>query len=79
MLILDFDRDDLPPLPPLEGDVGVKLEPEETIAERINLNPRKIKKCTNRIKNLDSKQVINWTSSTISTNKIWKRFKQIKK
>ena len=39
MLILDFDEDDLPPIPTLEDDEGVKLEPEETITERIKLNP----------------------------------------
>ena len=38
MLILDFDEDDLPPLPLLEGD-EVKLETQENIAERIKLNP----------------------------------------
>ena len=42
-LTLDFDEDDLPPMPPLEGDEEVKLEPEETFAERIKLNPRKTK------------------------------------
>ena len=39
MLNLDFDVDDLP----LAGDEEVKLEPEEAIAERIKLNPRKRK------------------------------------
>ena len=27
-------------IPPLEGDEEVKLEPEQTIAERIKLNPQ---------------------------------------
>ena len=40
-LYLDEDEDDLPPIPALEGDEKVKLEPEETIAERMKLNPRK--------------------------------------
>ena len=31
-------------MPALEGDEKVKLEPEETIAERLNLNPLKRKK-----------------------------------
>ena len=31
-------------MPAVEGDEEVKLEPEETIAERVKLNPRKIKK-----------------------------------
>ena len=38
--ILDFDRDDLPPMLVLEGDEEVKSEPEDTIAERVELNPR---------------------------------------
>ena len=29
MLILDFDRDDLPPMPALEGDEVVKSEPQD--------------------------------------------------
>ena len=43
----------------LEGDEEVKLESEETIAERIKLNPRKRKKHRNRNKNFNSKQTIN--------------------
>ena len=31
-------------MPAVEGDEEVKLEPEETIAERVELNPRKIRK-----------------------------------
>ena len=42
----------------LESDEEVKLEPEETIAERIKLNPRKKKKMS-RIKNVNFKQIIN--------------------
>ena len=49
-LTLVFDKDDLP----LEGDEELKLEPEETIAERIKLNSQKRKV----IKNLDSKQIL---------------------
>ena len=30
-------------MPVLEGDEEAKLEPEETIAERVKLNPRKRK------------------------------------
>ena len=52
---------------PLEDNEEVKLEPEETIAERIKLNPWKRKK--NSIKNIDSKQAVNQTSNIISTNK----------
>ena len=47
-------------MPALEGDEKVKLEPEETIAERRKLNHRKKKKKKrNRIINLYSKQTIN--------------------
>ena len=38
-LYLDGDEDDLPPMLVLEGDE----EPEETIAERVKLNPPKRK------------------------------------
>ena len=41
---LDFVEDNLPPMPPLENDEEVKLEPEETSSEREKLNPRKNKK-----------------------------------
>ena len=40
MLEPDFDKNDLSPL---ECDEEVKLEPEETIAERVKLNSRKRK------------------------------------
>ena len=43
MLCLDFIEDDLPPMPPLEGDEEIKKVPEETIAERVKLNLRKRK------------------------------------
>ena len=43
-LCLDEDEDDLSSMPPLEGDEqNVKLEPENTIAERVKLNPRERK------------------------------------
>ena len=45
-------------MPGLEGDEEVKLDPEETIAERIILHPRK-RKYRNRIENFDCKQTIN--------------------
>ena len=54
---------------PLEDNEEVKLEPEETIAERIKLNPWKRKKNKNSIKNIDSKQAVNQTSNIISSNK----------
>ena len=50
---------DLSLIPPLEGDEKVKLTPEETIAEKVKSHPRKTKKSKNRIKNLDSKQIVN--------------------
>ena len=44
MISLDSDKDDLPPMAPLEGNEEVKLEQEETIVERVKLNPGKRKK-----------------------------------
>ena len=68
MLILDFDEDDLPPIPPLEDDEEGKLKPKGTIAERPKLispppspsppHPKK-KKNRNRIKNFNFKKIIN--------------------
>ena len=60
MLILDSDKDELPPIPSLKGDEEVKTEPEKTIAERIQLNPKSSenKNNRNRIKNLDSKKYL---------------------
>ena len=40
-LSIELYLDDLPSMPPLEGDEEVKLEPEETISERVKSNPRK--------------------------------------
>ena len=49
-----------PCMPPLQGDEEINLEPGETIAGRIKLNPQKNKKkYRNRIKNCNSKQTIN--------------------
>ena len=54
-------------MPPLKCDEEVKLEPQETIAEKVKLHLRK--KNSNRIKSLDSKQIVNYTSNIISTKK----------
>ena len=43
----------------LEDDEEVKSGPEETIAKRIKLYPRKKKNNRNRTKNFDSRQIIN--------------------
>ena len=42
-LDLYLDEDHLPPVSPLEDDEEVKSEPEETVAERVKLNPQKRK------------------------------------
>ena len=42
-LYLDENGNDLSPMLSLEGDEKVKLKPEEIIAERVKLNPRKRK------------------------------------
>ena len=61
MLILDFDddeyEDDLPSVPPLEYDEEVKLEPQETAAERIKRNPWKRKKTRTGLKILTPKKL----------------------
>ena len=75
MLPLDGGEEkivDLSDMLPVEGDEEqVKSKPEETIAERVKLNPRKRKK-KEQIKHFDSKQTINQTSNIISTSKSWK-------
>ena len=53
---LYFVEDDLPSVPALEADKEVRLEPEETIAEKVKLNLR-IRKETGT--GLNSKQTIN--------------------
>ena len=57
-LYLDKDEDNLPPIPPSEVDEEVKLEPEETIAERIRLNPRKRKKAGTGLEILTSNKLL---------------------
>ena len=62
ILILDFNFDEgedvLPPMPPLDEYEEVKLEPEETTAERIKLNPRKRKNTGTRLKILSPNQLL---------------------
>ena len=53
MLTLDYDEDDLQ-----EGEEEVKLEPEETIAERIKLSHQKRKRKGTRLKILTSKKLL---------------------
>ena len=57
-LHLDGNEGDLPPIHALEGDEDSKLEPEETIAERIKLNPQKKKPTTTGLKILFSNKVL---------------------
>ena len=63
-------------MPRLEGDEKIKLEPEETIAERVKLNPWKRKNEGTGL-TVNSKQIINQIPN-ISTSKSSKQFKQIK-
>ena len=63
----------------LKDDEKVKSKSEETIAERVKLNPGKRKKNRNKIRIFNSKQTFNLTSNIVSTNKSWKQFIQIKK
>ena len=70
---LDEDEDDLLPMPLLEDhEEKVNSVPEEKIAERVKLNPRKEKKNRNINQNFHSKQTVNQISSIISTTKRWK-------
>ena len=73
MLILDSDKDELPPIPLLKGDEEVKTEPEKTIAERIQLNPKspENKNNRNRIKNLDSKKYLTRLPVLLAQIKVW--------
>ena len=43
-LTLNFMKEDLPPMPPLEDDEEVKLKLQETISKSVKLNPQKRKK-----------------------------------
>ena len=53
-LYLDESEGDLPPMPALEGTEDKKLDPEET-----KIKSTKKKSNRNKIKNLNSKQIIN--------------------
>ena len=62
---------DLPPIPPLlEGDEEVKLELEETIAERIKLNPRKRKNAGIGLKILTPNKLLTRLSILLAQIKI---------
>ena len=50
MLILGFDQNYLLPMPQLEGDEEVILDPQETITERVKLIPWKRKNEGTRLK-----------------------------
>ena len=56
-LYLDEREGDLPPIPPLE-DEKVKSEPEETIAERVKLNPWKRNNEGTRLKILNPNKLL---------------------
>ena len=74
-----MDLKNLPPMPPLECDEEVKLEPEETIAERIRLNSRKRKTTRTGLKILTPNNLLTRLPNIVSTSKSWKQFIQIKK
>ena len=57
-LYLDEDENYLPPMPALEIDEEVKLEPEKTIDERVKLNLRKWKNEGTGLKILTSNRVL---------------------
>ena len=56
---LYLDVDNLPPMLALVGEEEVKLEPEETITERIKLNPlKKIKNTGTLLKTLTPNKLL---------------------
>ena len=57
-LYLDKDEDDLLSMATQENDEEVNSEPEETIAERMKLNPRNIKRKGTGLTIFDSKQLL---------------------
>ena len=58
MLILGFDQNYLLPMPQLEGDEEVILDPQETITERVKLIPWKSKNEGTRLKLLIPNKVL---------------------
>lgn len=61
---LKADDEDLSDMVKLESNEKVKLEPKQTIAERLKLEKNNRK----RIKNFNFEQIISWTSNIINTN-----------
>ena len=55
---LYLDEDFFPPMPPLEDDEEVKLNPEETSSERAKFNPRKRKNTGKRSKILTPSKLL---------------------
>ena len=69
-LALDFIEYDLSPMPPLEDDDKVQLEPEETIAKIVKLNPRKRKKTETGLKILTRNNLLTILSILLSQIKL---------
>ena len=77
-LYLDEDEDDsLPIPPPLGDDEEIKLEPEETIPERVKLNLWKITGAGLKI--LTPNKLLIRLPILLVQKKSWKQFIQIKK
>ena len=76
---LYLDEDHLPPIPTLESNKWVKLEPEEIIAERGKLNPRKRKNGGKGLKILTPNRLLTRLPILLTQTKSWKQFMQIKK
>ena len=69
-LALDFIEYDLSPMPPLEDHDKVQLEPEETIAKIVKLNPRKRKKTEIDLKILTPDNLLTIISILLSQIKL---------
>ena len=72
------DEDDLPPMLPLEGDEEIKPETEETIAERIKINPRKRKITGTRLKILTPNKLLTRLPVLLAGNNSYKLKNEIR-
>ena len=70
---------DLPPMPVLERNEGVKFEPEETITERIKLNSQKRKNAGTGLKVLTPSKLLTRLSISLAQMKAGNNLYKLKK
>ena len=73
---LYLDEDDLSLMPAIEGDEQVKLESEDTIAERVKLKPRERKKTGAVLKILTPNKSLTRLQATRNSYKLKNKIKQ---